>query len=97
VLSGLLERIALDESRHFFFYYRQAERRMQQRAVARVARLIVDRFWAPVGTGVQPGAEGRIHGTIPLRRRRGSRGGPQGRRRDSRLPGCHRPTARGMD
>jgi len=57
VLSGLLERIALDESRHFFFYYRQAERRMQQRAVARVARLIVDRFWAPVGSGVQPGAE----------------------------------------
>jgi hypothetical protein len=57
VLRDLLERIALDESRHFFFYYRQAERRMQRRAVARVARLIVDRFWAPVGSGVQPDAE----------------------------------------
>jgi hypothetical protein len=57
VLSDLLERIMLDESRHFFFYYRQAERRMQRRAVARVARLIVDRFWSPVGSGVQPDAE----------------------------------------
>jgi len=57
VLRDLLERISLDESRHFFFYYRQAERRMQRRAAARVARLIVDRFWAPVGTGVQPNAE----------------------------------------
>ncbi len=57
VLSDLLERIMLDESRHFFFYYRQAERRMQRRAVARVARLIVDRFWAPVGSGVQPDTE----------------------------------------
>ena len=57
VLRDLLERIALDESRHFFFYYRQAERRLQRRAVARVARLIVDRFWAPVGSGVQPTAE----------------------------------------
>jgi hypothetical protein len=57
VLRDLLERIALDESRHFFFYFRQAERRMQRRAVARVARLIVDRFWSPVGSGVQPNAE----------------------------------------
>jgi hypothetical protein len=60
VLRDLLERIALDESRHFFFYYRQAERRMQRRAAARVARLIVDRFWAPVGSGVQPDAELRF-------------------------------------
>ena len=57
ILRDLVERISLDESRHFFFYYRQAERRMQRRAAARVARLIVDRFWAPVGSGVQPDAE----------------------------------------
>jgi hypothetical protein len=54
VLTDLLERIIRDESRHFFFYYRQAEIRLQRRVVSRVARLIVDRFWAPVGSGVQP-------------------------------------------
>src|SRR5262249_4996304 len=54
VLTDLLERIMLDESRHFFFYYRQAEIRLQRPRVARIARLLVDRFWAPVGSGVQP-------------------------------------------
>jgi hypothetical protein len=57
VLAELLERIILDESRHFFFYYRQAERRLRGAGAARVARLLVDRFWAPVGSGVQPRAE----------------------------------------
>src|SRR5437870_8222719 len=54
VLTDLLERIMGDESRHFFFYYRQAEQRLQHPAPARVARLLVDRFWAPVGSGVGP-------------------------------------------
>src|SRR5436190_1209204 len=54
VLTELLERIMGDESRHFFFYYRQAEQRLQHPAPARVARLLVDRFWAPVGSGVGP-------------------------------------------
>jgi hypothetical protein len=54
VLCDLLEQIMRDESRHFFFYYRQAEIRLQRASVARVARLLVDRFWAPVGSGVQP-------------------------------------------
>jgi hypothetical protein len=57
VLLELLERIILDESRHFFFYYRQAERRLHGAGAARVARLLVDRFWAPVGSGVQPRSE----------------------------------------
>ena len=57
VLSDLLERIIRDESRHFFFYYRQAEIRLERPSVARVARLLVDRFWAPVGSGVQPREE----------------------------------------
>ena len=57
VLSELLDRIVRDESRHFFFYYRQAEIRLQRPAVARVARFLVDRFWAPVGSGVQPQRE----------------------------------------
>jgi hypothetical protein len=60
VLSALLERITRDESRHFFFYYRQAELRLRRPAVARVARLLVDRFWAPVGSGVQPQRELRF-------------------------------------
>ncbi len=53
VLSDLLERIMLDESRHFFFYYRQAEERLRRPGAARVSRAIVDRFWAPVGSGEQ--------------------------------------------
>jgi hypothetical protein len=57
VLSNVLERIMLDESRHFFFYYRQAEARLRRPGAARVARLLVDRFWAPVGSGVGPAAE----------------------------------------
>ena len=54
---GVLERIVLDESRHFFFYYRQAEIRLERAGVARVTRALVDRFWAPVGSGVQPREE----------------------------------------
>lgn len=72
VLTDLLERIILDESRHFFFYYRQAEIRMQRRAVARIARLLVDRFWVPVGSGVQPEAELRFLATYLF-------AGPEGR------------------
>ena len=53
VLTDLLERIMLDEARHFFFYYRQAEERLRRPAAARVSRAIVDRFWAPVGSGEQ--------------------------------------------
>jgi hypothetical protein len=57
VLSDLLRRITVDESRHFFFYYRQAEIRLRRPGVAGVTRAIVDRFWAPVGSGVQPRGE----------------------------------------
>ena len=60
VLSELLSRIIRDESRHFTFYYRQAERWLGQRGAAPVARFLVDRFWAPVGTGVQPPDETRF-------------------------------------
>ena len=87
VLTDLVERIALDESRHFFFYYRQAELRLRRRGVARTARFLVDRFWAPVGSGVQPDSELRFLATYLF-------GGPEGlaaaRRVDEtirRLPG----------
>ena len=54
VLDDLLERIMRDESRHFFFYYRQADTRLRRPGAARAARLLVDRFWSPVGSGVGP-------------------------------------------
>ena len=60
VLAEMLERIQHDESRHFFFYYRQAEIRLRRPVVARVARVLVDRFWGPVGSGVQPRSELRF-------------------------------------
>jgi hypothetical protein len=71
VLAALLARIVRDESRHFFFYYRQAELRLASPAVARVVRFIVERFWAPVGSGVQPAAEVRFLAATLL-------GGPEG-------------------
>ena len=51
VLVDLLGRIIRDESRHFSFYYHQAERRLRSPGARRAARLLVDRFWAPVGAG----------------------------------------------
>jgi rubrerythrin len=60
VLRDLLDRIVLDESRHFYFYYKQAERRLQRAGTARFARAVVERFWEPVGSGVQPASETRF-------------------------------------
>jgi hypothetical protein len=57
VLTELLARIVHDEARHFAFYYRQAARRLTRPRTARIARVLVDRFWAPVGARVQPDRE----------------------------------------
>jgi hypothetical protein len=87
VLTELLRRIIRDESRHFFFYYKQAERRLADRRVARATRFIVERFWAPVGSGVQPAAELRFLAATLLG---GSEGEAAARKIDDtigRLPG----------
>jgi len=60
VLEDLLARIMRDEARHFSFYFRKAARRLERSGVARVTRLLVDRFWDPVGAGVQPDEEVRF-------------------------------------
>jgi hypothetical protein len=60
VLQELLARIGRDEARHFAFYFKQAERRLARPGAARVARFLVDRFWAPVGSGVAPADETRF-------------------------------------
>src|SRR5262249_16835260 len=57
VLRELLARIVRDESRHFAFYFEHAERRLARPGAARIARFLVDRFWAPVGSGVAPAEE----------------------------------------
>jgi fatty acid desaturase len=60
VLSALVARIVRDEARHFAFYFKQAAKRLARPGASRVARFLVDRFWDPVGTGVQPASETRF-------------------------------------
>jgi hypothetical protein len=60
VLTELLARIARDEARHFAFYFKHAERLLTRPGASRVTRFLVDRFWAPVGSGVVPAAESRF-------------------------------------
>jgi hypothetical protein len=60
VLAELLARIGRDEARHFAFYFKHAEQRLSRPGAARVTRFLVDRFWAPVGSGVAPAAETRF-------------------------------------
>lgn len=61
VLESLLAEIMRDESRHFGFYFEQAAQRLQRSALARrLTRTLVDRFWDPVGAGVQPASETRF-------------------------------------
>ena len=60
VLSELLSRIMRDEARHFDFYFRQSARRLVRGRTARLTRLIVEHYWAPVGWGVAPADETRF-------------------------------------
>lgn len=57
VLTELLDRMIRDEARHYAFYFRLASERLASPAARRIARVLVDRFWGPVGTGVAPAPE----------------------------------------
>ncbi len=57
VLTELLGRMIRDEARHYAFYFKVASERLASPAARRIARFLVDRFWGPVGTSVQPDAE----------------------------------------
>jgi hypothetical protein len=59
-LIPLLARIRRDEARHYAFYYEQARRRLVGPRTSHIAAGLVRRFWAPVGSGVQPAAEVRF-------------------------------------
>jgi len=58
VLADVLGRLVRDERRHYSFYRVEAERRLGADVRARrLTRLVLDRCWAIVGTGVRPRAE----------------------------------------
>jgi hypothetical protein len=87
VLSEVLARIIRDESRHFWFYFHQAERWLARPRTARIARFLVDRFWAPVGSGVQPAEETRFLGRYLLGGKDGVRAARTVDQTIRRLPG----------
>ncbi|HUJ62402.1 MAG TPA: hypothetical protein VLX92_28060 [Kofleriaceae bacterium] len=53
VLAELFRRIAKQERRHFAYYFGQARERLADPRAARFCRAIVQRFYAPVGSGVK--------------------------------------------
>ncbi|WP_127793996.1 ferritin-like domain-containing protein [Agromyces sp. LHK192] len=58
VLAELLGRIAKQEARHVAFYASQARARLaKSRKAQQVTRFALQRFWAPVGSSIQPKAE----------------------------------------
>ena len=72
-LVDLCARLARDEARHFSFYFEQARQRLAAPRTQRLARWLVARFWAPVGSGVAA----RERGAVP--RGRHLFGGDEGR------------------
>jgi len=61
VLTQLLRRIMKQEGRHIDFYASQAKSRLgDSRAAQTFTRWALNRFWAPVGTGVVPDQEVRF-------------------------------------
>jgi Fatty acid desaturase len=60
VVEDLCARLARDEARHFSFYFEQARGRLDAPRTQRLARGLIGRFWAPVGSGVEPEPEVRF-------------------------------------
>jgi hypothetical protein len=58
VLAELLARIARQEGRHIDFYFHSSRELLERSAVARrVTRMMLARFWKPVGAGLMPKEE----------------------------------------
>lgn len=58
VLAELARRIGKQERRHFAYYFQAARERLQGQPVAqKLVRLIFDRNWNPVGSGVKTPSE----------------------------------------
>ncbi len=58
VLAELARRIGKQERRHFAYYFQAARERLQDQPVAqKLVRLIFDRNWNPVGSGVKSPTE----------------------------------------
>ncbi len=58
VLAELFRRIAKQERRHFAYYFNQARERLaDSKANQRFCRFIVNKFYAPVGSGVKDDAQ----------------------------------------
>ena len=88
ILVELLGRIIKDERRHYAFYYNQARHRLDGNPRAqRLVRWTLDRFWAPVGSGVRPQSETDFVVLELFGDDRGRRAVHQMERELSKLPG----------
>jgi rubrerythrin len=57
LLAEILRRLAKDERRHFSFYYNKAKAQLLPRNAQRLTKVILQKFWMPVGEGVKPDSE----------------------------------------
>jgi rubrerythrin len=57
VLAEMFRRIAKQERRHFAYYFNQARDKLQDRSAQKFVRYIVQKFYAPVGSGVKDDAQ----------------------------------------
>jgi rubrerythrin len=58
VMIEVVQRIMIDESRHFGFYFHKAKERLLRSRNARwLTSFLVKKFWTPVGAGIEPDPE----------------------------------------